>query len=321
MHSSIALILTALLFQAPNAEQRIIEYLKAHVTPGRQVVVSELYNNVFKTPEERKVLDRLFNTFFKIPMFIVQYNATSKKIPTLRELSEQFNFTVPGEADVMLRIMEADPRVPKFIQRNPKTGEITKVDIPAIQASPQFGKVLERSITGWEGREAPPFAITSLDGKPVTSQQVSGQAHLEGKEAPAFSITTYDGKPVTSEQVKGQPHLVYFWFTNCPPCVRSAPILAELYNQYAAKGFKIIGANADRFLELPYDDKVRADYVKKYGFKFTIGHLNPQMQQAYGGVSVFPTMFFVDKKGTIVKLFVNFQDKAVLEQAIQSTLK
>ncbi|PYS23123.1 MAG: hypothetical protein DMG11_25865 [Acidobacteria bacterium] len=292
MHSSIALILTALLFQAPNAEQRIIEYLKAHVTPGRQVVVSELYNNVFKTPEERKVLDRLFNTFFKIPMFIVQYNATSKEIPTLRELSEQFNFTVPGEADVMLRIMEADPRVPKFIQRNPKTGEITKVDIPAIQASPQFGKVLERSITGWEGREAPPFAITSLDGKPVTSQQVSGQAHL-----------------------------IYFWFTNCPPCVRSAPILAELYNQYAAKGFKIIGANADRFLELPYDDKVRADYVKKYGFKFTIGHLNPQMQQAYGGVSVFPTMFFVDKKGTIVKLFVNFQDKAVLEQAIQSTLK
>jgi len=292
MHSSIALILTALLFQAPNAEQRIIEYLKAHVTPGRQVVVSELYNNVFKTPEERKVLDRLFNTFFKIPMFIVQYNATSKKIPTLRELSEQFNFTVPGEADVMLRIMEADPRVPKFIQRNPKTGEITKVDIPAIQASPQFGKVLERSITGWEGREAPPFAITSLDGKPLTSQQVSGQAHL-----------------------------IYFWFTNCPPCVRSAPILAELYNQYAAKGFKIIGANADRFLELPYDDKVRADYVKKYGFKFSIGHLNPQMQQAYGGVSVFPTMFFVDKKGTIVKLFVNFQDKPVLEQAIQSTLK
>jgi len=61
-------------------------------------------------------------------------------------------------------------------------------------------------------------------------------------------------------------------------------ILAELYNQYAAKGFKIIGANADRFLELPYDDKVRADYVKKYGFKFSIGHLNPQMQQAYGGV-------------------------------------
>ncbi len=45
------------------------------------------------------------------------------------------------------------------------------------------------------------------------------------------------------------------------------------------------------------------------------------MQQAYGGVSVFPTMFFVDKTGIIVKHFVNFQEKATLEAAIQTALK
>src|SRR2546430_1854359 len=224
MHTSIALILTALLFQAPNAEQRIIEYLKTHVTPGRQVVVSELYNNVFKTPEERKVLDRLFNTFFKIPMFIVQYNATSKKIPTLQELSEQFNFKVPGEADVMLRIMESDPRIPKFLTRDATTGEITSLDIPKVTSNPQFGRVLERTIAGWEGKPEPPF-----------------------------SIQTYDGKPVNSTDLAGTPHLVYIWFTNCPPCVKTSPLLAELYNKYAKQGFKIIGANSDRVLELPYE--------------------------------------------------------------------
>jgi thiol-disulfide isomerase/thioredoxin len=224
-------------------------------------------------------------------MFIVQYNAGTKKIPTLQELSEQFNFKVPGEADVILRIMEADPRVPKFLVRDPKTGEITKIDIDTIKASPQFSRVIERSITGFEG-----------------------------KEAPAFSIAAYDGKPVTSEQLSGKPHLVYFWFTNCPPCVKTSPILAELYNKYAAKGFRVIGANADKVLELPYDDKVRADYAKKYGFNFTLAHLSPQMQQNYGGVSVFPTLFFVDKTGTIVKHFVNFQEKAILEAAIQQML-
>src|SRR5215813_6367509 len=182
--------LISLLFQqASPVETRIVEYLKANVQPGRPVVVSDLYNNVFKTPEERKALERLYNSFFKIPMFIVQYNAATKKIPTLRELSEQFSFHVPGEADVILRVMESDPRVPKFIERNPKTGEITKVDIEQIKASPQFSKVVERTITGFEG-----------------------------KAAPAFSIVAYDGKPVTSEQYRGQPHLVYFWFTNCPPC-------------------------------------------------------------------------------------------------------
>src|SRR5947199_2686154 len=194
----------SLLLQTSNAETLIVEYLKANVVPGRAVVVSDLYNNVFKTPEERKVLDRLYSTFFKIPMFIVQYNTATKNIPTLRELSEQFNFTVPGEADVILRIMEADPRVPKFIQRDPKTGEITRVDIDTIKASPQFSTVIERTITGWEGKEAPPFTLTG-----------------------------YDGKEVTSAQLARQPHLLYFWFTNCTPCVRTSPLLTELYNKHA----------------------------------------------------------------------------------------
>jgi len=292
MYHWISLALVALLLQqASPVETRIIEYLKANVKPGRPVVVSELYNNVFKTPEEQKALERLYNTFFKIPMFIVQYNTASKKNPTLREISEQFHFTVPGEADVILRIMESDPRVPKFMTRDPKTGEITKVDIEAIKASPQFSRVVERTITGFVGKEEPPF-----------------------------SITTYDGKPVTSQELRGQPHLVYFWFTNCPPCVKTSPILADLYKKYAAKGFKVVGANADKVLELPYDDKVRADYARKYGFTFTLAHLNAQMQQNYGGVSVFPTMFFVDRSGTIVKHFVNFQEMPTLEAAIQQVL-
>src|SRR5712691_10530865 len=172
MYKLFSVTVISVLFQASSVETRIVEYLKANVTPGHPVIVSDLYNNVFKTPEERKVLDRLYSTFFKIPMFIVQYNTGSRKIPTLKELSEQFNFTVPGEADVILRIMEADPRVPKFFDRDPKTGEITKIDIERIKASPQFSRVIERTITGWEGKDAPPFALTAYDGKPVTSAQL-----------------------------------------------------------------------------------------------------------------------------------------------------
>jgi thiol-disulfide isomerase/thioredoxin len=291
MHTWIGLVFLSIFVQAPDAETRIIEYLKSNVTPGRPVVVSQLYNEVFKTPEERQVLNRLFNTFFKIPMAIVQYNAASKKIPTLREISEQFNFRVPGQADVMLRIMEADPRVPKFLSRDARTGEITAIDIPMIQASPQFGRVLERTITGWEGRPAPPFQISA-----------------------------YDNSSLTSAQLAGQPHLIYFWFTSCPPCVRTAPLLVELHNAYAARGFKVVGVNADKFLELPYADSVRTENAARLGVKYTNGHLTEQMQQAYGGVIVFPTMFFVDRQGTIVKHFVNFQERTVLDDAIQVAL-
>ena len=291
MYKLIGTALIALLFQSADAETKIVEYLKANVQPGKPVVVSEI-NKVFTAPDEQKVLNRLFNTFFKIPMFMVQYNASTKKIPTLQELSEQFNFNLPGEADVMLRIMEADPRLPKFLTRDATSGAITAIDVDKVTASPQFGRVLERTIAGWEG-----------------------------KQEPAFSIQTYDGKTIASETLAGKAHMVYIWFTNCPPCVKTSPLLAELFTKYSAQGFQIIAANSDKVLDLPYDDAVRADYVKKIGIKFTTAYLNQKMQNDYGGVSVFPTMFFVDKNGVIVKHFVNFQEKPALEAAIQSAMK
>src|SRR5215467_307835 len=141
--------LIAMLLQSADAETKIIEYLKANVQPGKPVIVSDL-NKMFTAPDEQKVLNRLFNTFFKIPMFVVQYNTSTKKIPTLRELAEQFNFKVPGEAAVMLRIMESDPRIPKFLTRDTKTGEITAIDVEKVTANPQFGRVLEQTIANWE---------------------------------------------------------------------------------------------------------------------------------------------------------------------------
>jgi len=290
----IALLLAAVLVapQAPLAEALVVEYLKANVKAGQPVVVSELYNTVFTGAEERAALNRLFNTFFKMPLYMAQHQKAAGKPPTLAEISEQFRFQVAGQADVMLRIMESDPRMPKFIARDAATGEITSVDVAAILAHPKFGKALERTITGWEGQPAP-----------------------------AFATTTYDGKPLVSESVAGTPHLLYFWFTGCPPCVRTSPLLAELDKTYAAKGFRIVGLNADRVLEIPTTDEDRAAYASKHGWAFTLAHMTPEAQQAYGTVSVFPTLFFVNREGRVVKQLVNFQEKAALEGAIQAAMQ
>ena len=289
-----ALLLVAALLapQAPEAEVQVVEYLKAHVRPGERVVVSELYNEVFTTDAERAALNRLFNTFFKLPLYLAQHQQAAGKPPTLAEISEQFRFQVPGQAEVMLRIMASDPRMPKFITRNPVSGEIVNVDVDRILAHPRFGKALERSIAGWEGRPAP-----------------------------AFRAIDYEGKTLASTDLAGRPYLLYFWFTGCPPCVRTSPLLAELDRAYAAKGFRIVGLNADRLLELPYSDAERTAYAQQQGLAFTLAHLTPELQEAYGSVSVFPTMFFVDAKGTIVKHFVNQQEKAALDAAARLALE
>ena len=275
-----------------NPEAAVVQYLRDNVKPGEPVVVSKLNNEVFTTEPERKALNRLFNTFFKMPLYIVQAQKAKGAPPTLRELSEQFAFTVPGTADVLLRIMESDPRMPRFLERDPKSGEILKVEVERIVNHPRFGKILERTIAGWEGNPAP-----------------------------AFTAKAYDGSELSLAKMAGKPFLLYFWFTNCPPCVKTAPLLVELDRIYGPKGFTIVALNADRLLELDYTDVDRAAYASKLGIRFTLGHANAEAQAAYGGVSMFPTMFLVDKSGTIVKYLVNAPERAVLEEAIQLALK
>jgi len=289
------LVLGAALAQAGGAsetEARIVEYLRSEVKPGERVVVSRLVNEVFTSEEERAVLGRLFDTFFKMPLFAAQFQQSEGRPPSLAELSEQFHFEVPGEADVMLRIMESDPRMPPFLERDPASGEIVRVDTDAILQHPRFGKQLERSLAGWVGRDAPSLELESF----------GGSRHAVGAGA-------------------GKPHLVYFWFTGCPPCVKTTPHLVELHARYAARGLEILAVNADRVLELPYTDEQRAAYAEEMGIRFPLLHATPEALEAYGAVSVYPTLFFVDAAGVVVAHGVNFQEPAELEAGIQKALE
>ena len=125
-----------------DPETRIITYLKENIRPGQPVLFTELHNDVFTRPEEREALQQLYDVFFRIPALAAQIQTETGKIPTLQELSKQLNLKVPGEMDVVLRIMEYDPRVPKFFERDPATGEIISIDIDRIASDERFGRPL-----------------------------------------------------------------------------------------------------------------------------------------------------------------------------------
>jgi cytochrome c biogenesis protein CcmG/thiol:disulfide interchange protein DsbE len=278
----------ALVTPPQAAETRVVEYLKANVKPGEPVMASRLANEVFTAPDERQALDRLFKTFFKIPLYLAQHRKSAGKPPTLAEISEQFAFRVPGEADVMLRIMESDPRLPKFFTRDAKTGELTSVDVDTILADARFGKAVERSLTG-----------------------------LEGLPAPAFATTTLAGDAYASKTLAGKPHVEYLWFSHCPPCVQTAPVLDE---RARAAAITVVAANADRVLELGVADEERAVYSAKYP-GLTPVHATAEMQTAYSGVAAYPTLFFVDKAGVVKRQLVNRQDRASLDAALAAIAK
>ena len=125
-----------------DPETRVVEYLQKNVTPGKPVLVTELVNNVFTEPDEQKAVQRLYDALFQLPAFVAKTYMDSGKIPTRDEITAHFNFKVPGTTDLLLRILESDPRVPPFFKRD-AAGEITAVDVEAIRNADKFGKPLK----------------------------------------------------------------------------------------------------------------------------------------------------------------------------------
>jgi peroxiredoxin len=270
-----------------QAETRVVDYIRDHLQPGQPLLVTELYNKVFTDPAGRQALDKLYRAFFRVPLFVAQYEEKLGHPPTLTTIAEQFDLHAPGAADVLLRVMDSDPRVPKFLTRDPKTGEIASVNVALIRSDPRFGQALEHQLSGWEGKPAPPFNLPGVNGSNVDSAALAGKVTL-----------------------------LYVWFTGCPPCMKESPVLVELDHAFKGKGLTIVGANADRILGLSYTDAVRQRYLTEHQISFPVGHWTGEANTAYGGVAIFPTLFLIDAKGVVRHQWVGFASAEELRQAV-----
>lgn len=269
-----------------DAETRVLDYIREHVRPGQPLLVTQLYNQVFTQPEERQALDKLYNAFFRIPLFVVQYHAKFGNPPKLKTIAEQFDLKTTQAADVLLRVMESDPRVPRFLTRDSETSEITSVDSERILEDPRFGQAVERHLSGWAGKTAPEFLLPGLDPPDVSSGSL-----------------------------RGKPVLLYIWFTGCPPCMKQTPELVELQQAFSARGLTVVGANADKFLGLGYDDGVRRRYAAQQRINFPLVHWTRESDVAFGNISIFPTLFLIDPHGTIVRHWVGYTDAQEIRRA------
>ena len=276
---------------ADDAQRAIISYIKTHSKPGERLVLSHLFNEVFTSDEERVALEKLTSAFFSIPLFLVQFEQTEGRLPSLTEIADNFAFYGPEAAAVVLSVMAADPRIPDFFDQDPKSGELIKIDVGKIRESENFNLEVERTLTGWKGKGIPPIHGRSFGGED-------------------FDLSKYSGTTM----------LIYVWFTNCPPCVKITPELVSVQNIFSNKSFTVVGLNADKLLKLPYDDSYRFEYSEKHGVNFPNLHLTEKLRKDLGNVNIFPTLFLVDGDGTIVDYFVNFQDRDVLGTAIKDAI-
>lgn len=107
----------------------------------------------------------------------------------------------------------------------------------------------------------------------------------------------------------GKPMVVNFWFSTCTPCTRELPALSDAAKKYGTK-VNFIGINPNDTRE------VAKEFLDNLGVNFA-SYIDQGDQLASAKVATFPTTFFLNEKGIIVKM----QSGELKPEDIDSILK
>lgn len=184
----------------------------------------------------------------------------------------------------------------------------------------------------WEYRKqqaAKAKALSAQQGMLVAADDGTPQykSPLMDKTAPAFTLQNLKGQKVSLADYKGKVLLINFWATWCGPCKLETPWLVELRNQYAAKGFEVLGISAEADSVTPSDkagwakdrDAIQ-QFVAKYKVPYPVLMGGDSIAASYGGVDAMPTSFYVDRNGKVVATQMGITSKSEIESNIQKAL-
>ncbi len=132
-----------------------------------------------------------------------------------------------------------------------------------------------------------------------------------GKPALDFTLKDLAGKTHKLSGQRGRVVLVNFWATWCGPCRREMPEIQKLYDEFKGKGLAVYGVNCS---ETPAKAK---GYVTRNSYMFPILlDADSKVQQQYG-VEGIPTVFIVDREGTIAAHYIGAQSGATLRAGLK----
>ncbi len=115
----------------------------------------------------------------------------------------------------------------------------------------------------------------------------------QGRSAPDMTLTDLQGKPLQLSKLKGKDVLVVFWATWCGPCNREVPHLIELRKKYDKKKLEIIAISNESAAHL-------RQFARKHKINYSLVSKGETVLPApFSQVRSIPTMFFIDKKGTV----------------------
>jgi cytochrome c biogenesis protein CcmG/thiol:disulfide interchange protein DsbE len=138
---------------------------------------------------------------------------------------------------------------------------------------------------------------------------------LVGRPAPPFALTTFAGQPVSLDALHSRVVVLNFWASWCyPACYDEAPALERNWRAYRERGVMVVGVDIQ---DTP--DKARK-FIADFNLSF------PNAADPGGKVSIdygvygVPETFFIDRRGRIRTKHVGAVTDEIFRAQVESLL-
>jgi thiol-disulfide isomerase/thioredoxin len=130
------------------------------------------------------------------------------------------------------------------------------------------------------------------------------------KMAPPFSLTTLDGRRVSMDSLAGKVVLIDFWATWCGPCREALPHIRQIAKKFDGQPFVVLSISLDS------DEARWKDFVGKNGMtwmQYRDGGFEGRISKQFN-VTAIPATFTIDADGVL-------EDQHVGDADIEGKLK
>lgn len=114
-----------------------------------------------------------------------------------------------------------------------------------------------------------------------------------------LTFNTLNGEKIVLQDLR-EPVLINFWSTSCVICVHEMPDMAEMYEEYAPRGFELVA------VAMPYDapnEVLELAEAMKLPFPVALD-VKGEAVDAFASVHGTPISFLLDSEGQLVKRYV-----------------
>lgn len=134
------------------------------------------------------------------------------------------------------------------------------------------------------------------------------------REAPPFALETLDGDSLTLDDLSDRKAiLMNFWASWCAPCRAEVPDLIALHEAYEEKGFMVLGVTVN---DLPRDSR---EFVEEMAMTYPSVIGTPAMLESYRLSPWLPTTLLV-QDGEVVREWVGPRTREEFEYPVKVAL-